>query len=528
MRGYIAIVLHAHLPFIRHPEYENCYEERWLFEAITECYLPLVQVMRGWLKDGISARLTISISPTLCAMLRDPVLQARYERYLTGLIELAENEIRRTWFEPGYNKLAKFYRNRFEMLYSLFNECRRDLVQELKRLRDAGLVEIITTAATHAILPLLVKHPPSLRAQVMIGRDIYRENFGVDPVGFWLPECAYAPEIEPVLRKACIRWVILDTHGALNSVPKPLYGVYAPIITPGGIAVFGRDFASAQQVWSRQIGYPGDPRYRDFYRDIGFDLDYEYVQPYIPGQTIRAYTGIKYHAISGRTASKKPYDVAAAMQAVNVHAQDFLETRLRQIIAAPMARNPPILVVPFDAELFGHWWFEGPMFLDRFVRKAMLYRDVLVLSTPTDYLRLYPQHQIAQPSLSSWGKGGYLSTWLNEKTAWIYPHLNWAQDRMTRLASYFESPQTHQRRLLEQAVRELLLAQSSDWPFMMTVGSAEGYAIRRVAAHLKNHLCLCNCLDQGTADLSFIAQLEAQTGAFGPVNFEYFKSALDW
>jgi len=526
MRAYIAIILHAHLPLVRHPEYEKCLEEHWLFGAITECYLPLVRVISSWVRDGIPARVTISISPTLCAMLCDPLLQARYERYLAGLIDLAEHEIHRTRLEPGYHRLAKFYKAQFETLRAAYVESGRDIVSQFRQLRDAGAIEIVTTAATHAVLPLLVHHLPSLRAQVMVARDCYRQYFGGDPLGFWLPECAYAPEIEPVLQEANVRWIVVDTHGLLNARPRPQYGIFAPVFTENGIAVFGRDSESARQVWSRQMGYPGDPRYRDYYRDIGYDLDFEYLAPYLPSHVSRSPTGIKYLAVTGKTLAKKCYDPDAAARAIDEHVTDFLKARLQRLrTVAAVTGQSPIVVVPFDAELFGHWWFEGPMFLDRLVRALAGYKDILALCTPTDYLRMNFTHQVARAAMSTWGKEGYLLPWLNEKTGWIYHHLHAAQARMTKLATRYRQPSPAHRKILNQAARELLLAQSSDWPFMIYTGANQAYAIRRLTTHLENHLQLCHQLDVNDPNVGLVETLENRTGIFGPVDYTYFAQS---
>jgi 1,4-alpha-glucan branching enzyme len=264
MQGYLSLVLHAHLPFVRHPEHEKFLEESWLFEAVTETYIPLIQTMEGWLRDGMETRLTLTLSPTLCLMLRDPLLQDRYQQHLKGLIELAEKEIHRTHWDRAYHELAWMYHHRFTATRDTYFACGRDLVAAFKKFQDLGKLEIITTAATHALLPLLAGHPPSIRAQILIARDHYRTCFGRDPRGIWLPECAYSEGIEVVLQEADLRWFITDTHGILNARPRPRYGVFAPIYTPNGIAAFGRDYDSSRQVWSKHEGYPGDPRYRDF------------------------------------------------------------------------------------------------------------------------------------------------------------------------------------------------------------------------------------------------------------------------
>ena len=299
MHGYLAIILHAHLPFVRHPEHERFLEESWLYEATLETYLPLIQIMDGWLRDGMDTRLTLTLSPTLCSMLLDPLLRDRCHRRLLGMIELAEKEVHRTHWDRSFQPLATMYHQRLCGLRDTWEAYGRNIVGAFRKFQEQGKLEIITTAATHSVFPLLASHPPSIRAQILVARDHYRECFGRDPSGIWLPECAFTPGVELILQEANIRWFVMDTHGLLHAHPRPRYGVYAPVFTPNGIAAFGRDHESATQVWSRQSGYPADPRYRDFYRDIGYDLDYDYVKAYLPGTETRGFTGIKYYAITG-------------------------------------------------------------------------------------------------------------------------------------------------------------------------------------------------------------------------------------
>ncbi len=473
MRGFLALVLHAHLPFVRHPETPRFLEESWLYEAVAESYLPLLQVLEGWHRDLVPARITLTVTPTLASMLADPLLQERCAQHLDGLVQLADKETHRTRWDPGCQPLANFYLQRFRDLRDFYAARNRDLLGAFRLCQDRGQVEIITCAATHALLPLLANHPPSLRAQILTARDHHRQWFGTDPRGIWLPECAYAEGVEQVLQEANIRWFILDAHGVLHATPRPRYGVFAPLFTPNGVAAFGRDLESAKQVWSRQEGYPGDHRYRDFYRDIGFDLDLDYVAPYVPSPEHRGFTGIKYHAISGDNHDKQIYDRASALRVADEHAGHFLHARVSQIqeLAGFMDR-PPLIVAPYDAELFGHWWYEGPEFLDWFVRKACYDQQEFSLTTPDAYLRAHPTQQVARPSASSWGEEGYWRAWLNEANEWIYPHLQIAQERMTELARHNPAPDPLRERALNQAARELMLAQSSDWPFILRTGTS--------------------------------------------------------
>lgn len=520
MPGYIALVLHAHLPFVRHPEHDRFLEESWLFEAITESYLPLIQILEGWHRDGLPARLTLTLSPTLCSMLTDPLLQDRYQRHIDGLMELAEKEIHRTKWDPEIHPLAVFYLQRLGSLRQTWIQSGRNLVRAFGRFENLGLIEIITCAATHPLLPLLAQHPPSIRAQILTARVHHRNWFDRDPRGIWLPECAYVDGVETVLQEANLRWFLIDTHGLLHSTPRPRYSVFAPVFTPNGLAAFGRDPETARQVWSRQEGYPGDPRYRDFYRDIGFDLDLDYVAPYLPSPAHRGFTGIKYHAITGPTQTKHVYRREDALQAADQHASQFFQARLDQIhqLQSIMDR-PPLLVAPYDAELFGHWWYEGPEFLDLFVRKACCDQDLFTLITPGEYLRRHPTHQVARPSASSWGEEGYWRAWLNESNEWIYPHLQIAQDRMTDLARRFPQPDPVSRRALNQAAREVMLAQASDWPFILRTNTSPEYARRRVKDHLLHFIALHEQLTATRVDEPWLTDLESRNNLFPALDY---------
>ena len=519
MPGHLALLFHAHLPFVRHPEHEQSVEEEWLFEAITETYVPLIQMMQRLAHGRVPFKLTMSLTPTLAAMLNDELLRDRYVRHVGLLIDLMERECDRTRNEPELLDLARLYLKRFRGTQHFFvDKCGCDLIDAFRKLREGGSLEIVASAATHAVLPLHSRE--SQRAQVLIGRDCYVDLFGAEPTGFWLPECAYTPGIEKILQEANIRWFILDSHGLLFGNPRPRYAIYAPVFTPAGPAAFARDGDSSRQVWNANEGYPGDPAYREFYRDIGFDLPLEHLGPVARG--LRKFSGVKYHRITGRGVAKQLYDRPAACQAAETHAAHFLEQRRGQIRPLPMNGFEPIIVVPFDAELFGHWWFEGPEFLENFIRKAAEQND-FGLTTPTDYLAAHPTQQTSNPAASSWGEGGYLGVWLDSKNSWIYPHLHVASKRMTELARDRANDRSKSAdRVLKQLARELLLAQGSDWAFLMKTGTAKEYAAKRTQDHLVRFNRLHDQLVAGKVDQKFLAECEQRDKIFPTVNWRYF------
>ena len=513
--GCLAFVLHAHLPFVRHPEHDYSLEENWFYQAITETYLPLLLAIDRLLEEGVDFRLTFSLTPTLASMLDDELLQSRYLARLQLLIELAEKEVVRTRSLPKFHALARMYLSLLQNVQHAFQErYGRNLLTAFQRLQNVGKVEIVASCATHGYLPLLSVSEAAVRTQVRVGVEHYRRIFGQQPRGFWLPECGFYTGVDQLLREQGVDYTILETHGITRAVPRTHHGVYAPVACDSGLVAFGRDPESSRQVWSAVEGYPGDPDYREFYRDIGYDLDLDYIGPYIHPDGIRIDTGLKYYRITGEGTDKQPYVPEWAERKAEMHAEHFLEQRIRQVRGvAPHMDREPIVVAPYDAELFGHWWFEGPRWLEHVLRKAAR-QNTVRLVTLSEYLRDHPHPPAAEPSPSSWGHKGFSEVWLNPENHWIYPQLHASADSLEKLAATQHTRSGLAERALNQATRELLLAQSSDWAFMINYGTSDLYATRRVKHHLQRFERLRNQIAAGTVEESWVAQIESQDNIF--------------
>ncbi len=526
-RGYLAMILHSHLPFVRHPELPEFLEENWFYEAITETYIPLLRVFQGLANDGINFRLTLSLSPPLLSMFKDDLLQQRYLKKIENLIELAEKEVERTRWLPQFHEVALMYLEHFRFCHYFFAEKYRcDLTVPFRELQDAGYLELITCAATHGFLPLMVNETAA-RAQIRIAAQYHTRVLGRPPRGIWLPECGYQPGIDEALRKEGLRFFFTDAHGVLNASPRPKYGVFAPIYCPSGVAAFGRDLESSKQVWSADEGYPGDYDYREFYRDVGFDLEYDYVRPHLPDSGIRSFTGVKYYRITGRTSDKQPYNPWAAREKAAQHAGNFMFNREKQIeYVASILDRRPIIISPYDAELFGHWWFEGPQWLDFLIRKITYDQKTVKLLSPIDYLEMYPRNQVSVPSMSSWGYKGYNEVWLEGSNDWIYRHLHQLSDRMVELAAGFPGAQGDLKRALNQAARELLLLQSSDWAFIMKTGTMVNYAVKRTKNHIHRFNNLYEQIKYNRIDPGYLRQLEEKDNIFPEINYEVYNPGL--
>lgn len=526
VKGYLSFILHAHLPFVRHPEHDNFLEESWLYEGITETYIPLIKMLDCLLDESIDFALTISLSPTLIAMLEDELLNNRYRRKLEGLLELSYKEIERTKHDPRLNNLARMYNNIFkESLHIYVDKYHCRLLNAFKKFDASGKVEIMVCAGTHGFLSNMEMYPQAVRGQVKIAVDTYKRVFGHSPRGMWLPECGYYPGLDSILKEFAIRFFILDTHGILFAEPRPRFGIYNPYFCKSGVAAYGRDIESSKAVWSAVEGYPGDYNYREFYRDIGYDLEYEYVKPYLNCGSGRMNTGIKYHKITGRTNNKELYDPNAAKETVAFHAGNFVFNREKQVeyLHDKLGRKP-IIIAPYDAELYGHWWFEGIDWLNFVIRKVRFDQNVFKLITPLEYLKLYDKFQVLTPSFSSWGWKGYSEVWLEGSNDWIYPHLHIMVERMSELANRFPRATDDLEKALNHLARELLLAQASDWPFMMKTDIFTHYACQRVKDHIDRFNTLYEMIKNNRIDMRWLDKRISQYNLFPEVDYRVYKT----
>jgi 1,4-alpha-glucan branching enzyme len=474
---------------------------------------------------------------------------------LEQLVELANKELYRTKNEAHeFIDVAQMYVDNLTASLDLWNNrYGRNLINAFRELQEEGVLEIITCGATHGFLPL-ISTTEARRAQINVAVDNYKKHFRRHPRGIWLPECAYEPGIENLLKEAGIEYFISDTHAILYGDPRPRYGVHAPVVCPNGTAVFARDVETSQQVWSAEVGYPGSDVYREFYRDIGWDLPLDYLKPYLHSDGERKHLGLKYHRITGRDVpqqNKLPYVPALAREKTAENAMHFIGERIKQArtLRAVFEGHPPLVVSPYDAELYGHWWYEGPQFIDFFFRKLHWDQDEIEAITPGDFLDSGIPVQIQQPTASSWGENGYYKVWLNDRNSWMYPYQHDAERRMTEYANKFvvQSPKSNVpsvetagpetldsslwTRLLNQLARELLLAQSSDWAFQIYQGTTVEYSSRRFQSHIQRFELIAKMLDKlvdgltlSDEDLELLTEIENRDNIFQEIDFKVYQS----
>lgn len=528
--GTFSFVLHSHIPYVlahgRSPHGTD-----WLSEAAAETYLPLLSVCNQLVSEGLSPKITLGLTPVLVEQLRDPSFQDEFSGYLRAQVETAR--LNRDQFEAEGNYhmayLARYWDDWYSRTLTDFEgRYGRDIVGGFRALQDAGHIEIITSSATHGYSALL-SQDSSLQAQVKQGVKAYERHFGRRPRGFWLPECSYRPrykwappiEIPDVPKDAYLRkgvdeflaengiqyffvegsllhggemlGVYADKFGPLKELwqrfsketVKTNYRPYTPykpyLVNSSGnpsqppLAVLGRDSATGEQVWSGERGYPGDEWYLEFHKKIVAATDKS--------------LGLRYWRISQDKAdfgTKRLYEPKQAEQKTREHAAHFVPL-VKDVLRAQNDATS-ILSAIYDTELYGHWWFEGPLWLYH-VLKQMAQDPEIKLQTVSEYLAENPATLPVSLPEGSWGEGGFHYIWLNEETAWSWKLVYETEVEMSELAREF-GDHAAAAPILKQAAREALLLMASDWQFCISTGGAKDYSEVRLRNHYDNFKAL--------------------------------------
>lgn len=510
---YLSLTLHAHLPYVvNHGTWPHGLE--WLHEAAAETYLPLLRMLRRLEHDAIVPAFNIDFSPVLLEQLTHPVFLIEFPDYLQRKIQYARED--EAYFtqagELHYASVARFWQETYEAAARDFVSLQGNLVGEFRRLAEAGMIDLLTCGATHGYDPLLGSDE-CVRAQIRVAVQTHRRHFGSAPKGIWLPECGYRPQgywqasvaptgedkpypgffrigIEQALAESGLHFFFVDAHlvdgsnrfafpytgsGFASEVTRSpehtagdekLYQAYG--VEGSTTAIFPRDPRTGFQVWSGDSGYPGDAVYLDFHKKRW------------PG-------GHRYWRVTGPAidlADKVPYEPAIALARTQEHAQHFVALVQRSLQEAGLTQKAPILSALFDAELFGHWWFEGVFFLEHVARLVACGAAGVQSTSAAAYLKRHPPAELIRMPEGSWGAGGDNRVWLNADTSWTYARLYEAEHDLRELCTVGEwRDGALGERILKQLCRELLLLEASDWQFLITTGAARDYAERRFSEH---------------------------------------------
>ncbi|GHT73158.1 glycoside hydrolase family protein [Spirochaetia bacterium] len=534
----ISIVLNAHIPFAglwpagqrtfgpQLPPTPFSAEESWFFEAISETYLPLLEVFDHLDADHIPFRLGMVMSPILCHMLKDETLIACYLEYVDRQLEFGVRELERTAGEPAIHALAKYCYDRVVDKRILFTErYEGDLLKVMDRYQKKGRLELLTTAAGYAFLPLYTAYPEAVQAQFEAAIASHRRYFGRKPQGFWLPELGWAPELDGYLRAYGFSYTVTDTHSVLFEDAGP--GSFYPIRTPSQVLVLIRDYYAGRDLAESETGYCASPEYRDYYEDPGYELPIDTIRSFLGAQGERTPTGYKYHCQRESTGNgpRRIYDPETAQKTAREHAGAFLENRrVRLNQAAALMDGTPISLCAFDADRFGRFWHEGPVFLETLFREGAG-REGLLFMTPSEYLSRQNMADIetALPEYSSGGFNGYAETWVDAANDWMYPHAARALERMVALAERFPNERGLKERALNQAAREILLVQSADWPRMLYLRESADFARHQIEMALRNFTTIYEALASNYISTEWLTSLERRHNLFPGINYRVFR-----
>ncbi len=523
------LVLHGHMPYVRaHGMWP--FGEETLYEAMAEVYLPLARVLEKLERDGVAAPITLGITPILTEQLADARVRAGFLQYTEDRLQRATSDAeryRRSDLAPSAEHQLGFWQETLDH----FHQIGQDVVGCFARAQENGQIEVIASSATHGYSPLLGSDQ-ALWAQIKTGTDSYRRHYRRQATGYWMPEMAYRPKggwappvegadsglragVDELLMKSGVRYTFVDAHLVQGGSPLSPYGeaslalakssdaVYQVHELASGLRVMARNQETALQVWSADYGYPGDGVYREFHRKD-------------------AASGLHHWKVTHRKAGlgeKEPYVPADAFARAKEHARHFAG------VVARLAEDQPdgVICAAYDAELFGHWWYEGPAWLEAVYRELSKLSGVKAITA-----REAVRGKAVRQSLpeGSWGRGGHHDVWLNPATLDYWRKVYQAEKEMRETALRVSGGDPLARRALRQMMRELLLLEASDWPFLVNTGQAAEYAKKRYQEHYQNFQRVLAMLNQGKLDSRAIADLEALDNPFTELEPSLYKKAL--
>ncbi|WP_428769021.1 1,4-alpha-glucan branching protein domain-containing protein [Treponema sp. HNW] len=514
---------------VAHQPYTRCLEERipgiWsetLFPVITATYIPLLMMMERLKKDGVPFKLSLVLSPTLCALLDDPRVQEEYLLWLERLIGLGERELERTKGTPRLFSLAKQYIGRLKQKKDFFMDtCSGLLLPKFAEFARCGYVELLATAATFCFLPHYRSLSEVVDSQIEAGLLSHRAYFDSLPAGFWLPLMGYAEGLEKNIRKYGLLYTVLDSHGFLFSDPLPQGGIFAPARCSNGLAVFGRDPETPADILST---FAVNPLYRDQNRDIGFELPAPDLDAFLAGGKARRLTAFKYWTQNNEDTV---YDFSAAAKQAAADAASFLDAKAKRLNAASaeLDGRDVCSVCTLDARELGFNWYEGIDWLEQVFRQAAVRCDIECAAF-REMLQPGVSLQKIRPFMSAAEGSGYGETLLDKSNGWMLKYAFKAAERMVDLAGRFSSDSGLKERCLNLAAKQLLVAQSSDWPRLLNAGINADYAEKIFKSSILGFSTVYDSLGSNCISTEWLTRTEKHFPLFPWINYRIFGKKI--
>jgi 1,4-alpha-glucan branching enzyme len=496
--GTFCLVVHSHLPWLPHHGSWPVGEE-WLYQAWAHSYLPMVELLERFADEGRRDVLTLGVTPVLAAQLDDPYSIRAFHDWL-GHWQLRAQHAATLWRgDPLLRELAAAeHRTAVRAAEELGTRWRHGFSPVLRSLVDNSTIELLGGPLAHPFQPLLDPRVREFALNAGLADTALR--LGTRPEGIWAPECGYAPGMENDYAAAGVRRFLVDGPSLRGEswAARP--------VGDTDVLAFGRDLEVTYRVWSPKAGYPGHAAYRDFH-------------------TWQHEVGLKAARVTGKTVEpqdKAPYDPALAADVLRTHVKDFVETVVTRLRSLKRQHGREALVVAaYDTELFGHWWHEGPAWLEGVLR-ALPEAGVRVTTLKGAMEAGHVGEAIDLPS-SSWGSGKDWRVWDGEQVKDMVAANAALQDRLLDLVAGLD--RTARDTVADQAVAEAMLALESDWAFMVTKDSAADYARRRAAVHTERFDALAGLLRRGdrARAVELTAAYRADDGPFGHLDARALK-----
>ncbi|HIW35929.1 MAG TPA: DUF1957 domain-containing protein [Candidatus Treponema faecavium] len=518
----IVLMLVGHQEFM--PQQESVCEgsrvlyER-LYELLTRTYLPLLDTCRRLEHDGVPFAFSLVLSPSLCALLEDSGVCDGYLQYLDKLVLLGESETERRTGE--LMQLAQMYLERLRYIRDFFaHTLNRHILQEFKRLSDAGHIELLGTTATPVFLPQYVDLTEAVNAQIEVGMISHRHYFGSVPSGFWLPQMGYAEGLEKNLKSFGLKYSVLDAQGLLCGEPLPKAGIFYPVQCANAFTFFAGD-RTTPSVLTAKTAYHAAGTYRAESKDVSFHEQTENLAGFIPAGGMRVASGFSYNA--QKDSGTAVYDAAAAAAQVQLDAEDFVRRQSDKLSQAAVYEpdKPLSVICTCRLDFLGGSWYEGVAWLEQVYRCAA--EHGVSCSTCAAVYRQSPAEQMVRPCMSAAPDTGYGENLIHAANSWIVRYVRKASERMIDLAGRFSDSSGLKARILNLAAKEVLLAQSSTWQQMLYDQDCQETAARHTKELLNSFTTIYDSLGANSISTEWLIRCEKQNAIFPWINYRVFS-----
>lgn len=515
----LVLMLVAHEGYYRQPDSSvdidfNAQNDR-LFSAITDTYVPLLNMFESLEKDNIHFKLSIVISPNLCALLDDPFVQELYINWLDNKISLGEKEVIRCASDKALCKLAEEYlENAKKIKEDYLEKYQGNLLAKFSYYESHGYIELLSTAATYAYLPLYVDYPESINAQIEAGLISHKHYFGSLPDGFWLPYMGYAKNLESVLRAYNVIYTVVDPRAVLFSQERPESGIFEPVRCYNSLGILARD---DEEYLNGDNGFKENDLYRSEEKDIGFDLNIDELSPFIKDGAVRVPTGYKYY-----NKANAIYNAEEANKKVLEDAEYFVNEKISKLNKATKLLPSETVsdICTFDIHEFGRNWHEGIVWLENVIRMLAASSEINLEHGKSLFIRRYSLKRV---NLYPCSASGYGEALLDNKNDWMLRYVYKASERMSDLAERFPTDTGLKARLLNLASREVLLAQSSDWPMMIQKGLMPDYAENSFKDNILSFTKVYDSLGSNSVSTEWLTSVESRHPLFSWINYHIFS-----